>query len=547
MHHPIIGLGRSYDIRLLYSQYDCLFHLETIYLPYYKCELLNRCTVEEDLEIWEEWLTQKEPYHPKTSFFIFRKKGDLYCFEEYDLRKLFKSKYDILDKLFKARSEFVELQIETKKREAKDKEFDLIIDYEVIKQLAFDTTYHKITFISINDLKRISYCPWIWSPYQEIDWKEYSYYDTRDQINAILLELAYKRCLANKEILAYSHRKKGWASPEFKLKEDFSVRFKTNFGFGRSSYFFLILKFRNIEIHSYSKWVYYRYVDEQELISCTRNFKYDDRDTFSSKISNKEKICLMESDNHNKEMTWEDAWREAMKFCCEAINIACFDEIAFVQKYIVDECHRLINGLENIFSTKNANQFEFVVNYSDSEKVFIQHKLIEVKGEKLSGALHFIQSILELKDIMPVNQLVYKIEELNKAVLPNIENTLLQVQGDLIKCNNEFKDVSTKYNQLLPRKELYDNEIKKIKINMAKKHPTFNQDDLSMKSELLLSQQKPEYKLFREKFNPIESLYNDLASKIETLERINSNISMYKQTIQDYFPNNSRNSFILFG
>ena len=148
---------------------------------------------------------------------------------------------------------------------------------------------------------------------------------------------------------------------------------------------------------------------------------------------------------------------------------------------------------------------------------------------------------------MPVNQLVYKIEELNKAVLPNIENTLLQVQGDLIKCNNEFKDVSTKYNQLLPRKELYDNEIKKIKINMAKKHPTFNQDDLSMKSELLLSQQKPEYKLFREKFNPIESLYNDLASKIETLERINSNISMYKQTIQDYFPNNSRNSFILFG
>ena len=82
---------------------------------------------------------------------------------------------------------------------------------------------------------------------------------------------------------------------------------------------------------------------------------------------------------------------------------------------------------------------------------------------------------------------------------------------------------------------------------MAKKHPTFNQDDLSMKSELLLSQQKPEYKLFREKFNPIESLYNDLASKIETLERINSNISMYKQTIQDYFPNNSRNSFILFG
>ena len=44
----------------------------------------------------------------------------------------------------------------------------------------------------------------------------------------------------NKEsfILAYSHRRVGWASPAFNLNDDIKVVYLTNFGYGSASYFF---------------------------------------------------------------------------------------------------------------------------------------------------------------------------------------------------------------------------------------------------------------------------------------------------------------------
>jgi len=52
------------------------------------------------------------------------------------------------------------------------------------------------------------------------------------------LEKAYKKCDRDDTILAFSHRRVGWSEKPYQIDENFSIEFKTNFGYGNSSYFY---------------------------------------------------------------------------------------------------------------------------------------------------------------------------------------------------------------------------------------------------------------------------------------------------------------------
>lgn len=80
------------------------------------------------------------------------------------------------------------------------------------------------------------------------------------------LENLYYTLGRDPSVLAYSHRRVGWASPEFKLNDDIKVAFLTNFGYGRASYFFLRIHYKGIGILPYSEWVHYRKASTYEII-----------------------------------------------------------------------------------------------------------------------------------------------------------------------------------------------------------------------------------------------------------------------------------------
>ena len=62
------------------------------------------------------------------------------------------------------------------------------------------------------------------------------------------LENLYYTLGKDPSVLAYSHRRVGWASPEFKLNDDIKVAFLTNFGYGRASYFFLQIHYCPVKV-----------------------------------------------------------------------------------------------------------------------------------------------------------------------------------------------------------------------------------------------------------------------------------------------------------
>ena len=67
-------------------------------------------------------------------------------------------------------------------------------------------------------------------------------------------------------VLAYSHRRVGWASPDFNLNDDIKVVYLTNFGYGSASYFFLQIYYKGIGILPYSQWIHYRKACASDII-----------------------------------------------------------------------------------------------------------------------------------------------------------------------------------------------------------------------------------------------------------------------------------------
>ena len=73
--------------------------------------------------------------------------------------------------------------------------------------------------------------------------------------NAFSINKAYNICKKDKSILSFSHRKDGWSNPVYQLTQNFSVEIKTNFGYGRKSYFYTKLNYKEIDITPVSEWI----------------------------------------------------------------------------------------------------------------------------------------------------------------------------------------------------------------------------------------------------------------------------------------------------
>ena len=147
---------------------------------------------------------------------------------------------------------------------------------------------------------------------------------------AYAIELAYENAINDSNIVAISHRKHGWSYPSFDLTKNLNVQFLTNFGYGGRSYFYVKLRFKNIDIIPFSEWVRYEDSRYDELISYSQDYRVD---------------------NHS--------WQGAMVYIKSAVNLCVKDEEKFVEKYITSECEWLVSGLKDIIAErKQMNNFD---------------------------------------------------------------------------------------------------------------------------------------------------------------------------------------------
>ena len=307
---------------------------------------------------------------------------------------------------------------------------------------------------------------------------------------------------------------------EHKINDDLSVIVKTNFCYGGSTYFSVVVKYKDIELLPYSVWVHYYYAGYAHLLKYTRSYK------------------------HNR-----NSWHECLNFLETFINSAIDNPENFIHSEVMHEVNGLMEGLKKIF-TQTVKDFEkdikikerpgderyigilgvrYATEADETEYTITPNEISMIyRMEKISGALRFLDSLRKIKEIYcEVSDAFDEIIIMNKKIYPEVQSAIPPVENEIKKLNKElspynkrlnlcelrYKKLQDKLNNSL--KNIYDtNKIKEITERFERFNPSYKQ----LESEIKLLQEK----------------VNLLTTKIYKREAVLKRLNQYKSLILKY-------------
>ncbi|TXK36665.1 hypothetical protein FVR03_17170 [Pontibacter qinzhouensis] len=330
-----------------------------------------------------------------------------------------------------------------------------------------------------------------------------------ERLQAYNLEISYKECknqIKIGQILAYSHRKRGWVFDPYQLRPNFLIHIKTNFGYGSSSYFLIRLKYKGLDIIAFHDWIIYQYAKLYEIVQYTKSFDLQN-----------------------------ESWKQVLNYSKEACNLSLTDERSFVNKYIIQECERLVLGLEEALTQE---EFKFL-NWQ--QRFIIVHmggyKLAEYRGQKISGALDFIDKILQFKEIAEVGNFINRIEKCNHKVKPLLENEIPILNSELSALYESLRILTPIYENVKAKKAFYDAEKIKYKELMLEAKEFSDKKFNYIMFEKRFMEVHPDYKKTLEEFHLRTQEFTNLTNQVKSLETIRGNIISFAQKIDAYFSN----------
>lgn len=321
---------------------------------------------------------------------------------------------------------------------------------------------------------------------------------------AFAINKTYRLCHEDKNILTFSHRIDGWSNPVYQLTPNFSVEIKTNFGYGSVSYFYTKLKYKNIEITPFSEWVDYEFARFTEIIRYTQSH-----------------------------LLMNEYWLEAMEFSRDACNLSLTDEVKFVEKYVIDECEKMVGGLEELF---NKEHFTFKSRerkeYSVDKK---GHVLVEFRGEKISGALDFISKILEFDRIAAIKTFILRIETYNKRIQPILVEEAKILKIKIENLTKEKKELQPKYDEVVKINNDYNVKRSKLQAEIISKVELNASWIDTQKLENEFISRFPDYVEFKEEYKRVTESYRILTEQIQNNTKVRDNIISYNGKITKHF------------
>jgi len=279
-----------------------------------------------------------------------------------------------------------------------------------------------------------------------------------DFLYSYFIKTAYEECNSKTEIKAYSHRRVGWSCYKYKLNDILSVEIATNFGFGFSSYFTLTLLYDDIEIIPYSRLVLYHYTNTCQLIKYTREYNVNDY-----------------------------SWIMALDFVRDVTNDFLDNgHKSFISNYVISECEKLveilpqylINDTFNLSENKNGTIFHRVDEF---EKVKLSGiELMLFRGEKISGAVDFTDSIIKLNKLFPTTKYIEAINSCCKKVIPMLNISISNYSNTLKSDEKKLSNDEIKINTLQSQHSIIETRVNNYnKIDIEKRKEIFE----SMKND----------------------------------------------------------------
>lgn len=328
-------------------------------------------------------------------------------------------------------------------------------------------------------------------------------------IEPYLYSLDYYRALVDNQIEhrceLFSVENQGWHSKSINLRDDVKVILKTNFCYGVSSYFNVTICYKGIVLSPYSAWVKYYFAGYNEIINCTRSYNCD-----------------------------RSSWERAFDFIASAYNKARKDPDNFVRTEVVYEVNEMVSGLYEIFDKDNnyleslldveqcreenrfigistvrhANEFErqcYEIRKEESAMIF--------RMEKISGALHFLESLKKLAVIFnEVKDSINRVLDLNKKIYPDIIAAIPPIRMEIKELQKQLYPIQNEY-------EVYITKLE----SLAKNKKEISLKWIRQKRQGAYSNETEAEKEFREKYPEYEELkgaVDDLKSQITSLNKL---------------------------
>ena len=305
-------------------------------------------------------------------------------------------------------------------------------------------------------------------------------------------------------VLAYSHRRVGWSSPAFNLNDDIRVVYLTNFGYGCASYFFLQIYYKGIGILPYSHWVHYRKASTSEIIRYTRQYH----------LANQE-------------------WMKTMAFTADVYNEAVSNPGSFVQKNILNEVEEMVSGLETIH---RSNNYRVQESFFNPNCVFIVgDDLIRFKGEKISGALDFLDQLQTLSPITDkVNTYIQRIMNCNLSIVDELQTAITNKKEYLETILAGIDKEQPIWEELSARKDEYDKSRKELLDEIPKEEEFKERTWSEQKTErdIRFAKEHPEYDAFEKDYDAEHDKYYDLCAKRDKAQSFIEEVQSYLNKIE---------------
>ena len=321
--------------------------------------------------------------------------------------------------------------------------------------------------------------------------------ELRNRAIAYCLNERYKKCKQDPDIVAFSTRLIGWSCMHFSFNEDLSISYNTNFGYGWANYFTSNLKYRDVDILPYSMWVHYFNCGISQIMRYTRVYS----------IANSE-------------------WEKALEFGKEVYNSLVKDPEGFVNKWLVDEVKKMVDGLRFIF---NNHDKVLAVNDSNNSKIELKTKesIVMYKGEKMSGALSFIDKIKAIETLnVSMDYHIESILDMNRQMLPELQQMKKEYQKALEDLNLEHDALLL---AIAPYKQFVDEHLTECAENFIGGADYF----AVREAKSIMEQLSPTFMIKAERLDELEDQEYNLSSKISHTRSVINTLTGYIETIEE--------------
>lgn len=225
-----------------------------------------------------------------------------------------------------------------------------------------------------------------------------------------------------------SHEKIGWKEMLYKISKDLDIKVMTNFGYGASSYFFVNVRYKGIDLLPYSQLVRYYYARMADIIAYTRSYN-----------------------------TERKSWQVALDFVADIGNRAQQGDSSFAHDWLEHEITEMLEGLnyiqqnpkvviEEVKNRKTESDGLYSVynisgNDLQSYQIYPDELAIVFRAEKITNALRFIDKLQRAGSIyQPAREAIQTIKNHNRQIASEIEENMGKIHCGIDKLRAQLNE-----------------------------------------------------------------------------------------------------------